>query len=75
MRVIRDVVEFPPQHSRHEQLLVKFNSVATFEKSVFVMTKFPDPKKSVPVNTQLNAVIQASRRYATRFRAAAMLHG
>jgi hypothetical protein len=60
-RVLREVVDFPPQHLRHEQLLAKFHNVAKFEKSVFVMTKFPDPKKPGPIDAQLEAVIEAVR--------------
>ncbi len=56
---LRELVEFPPHHMRHEQLLAQFHGVATLDKSVFVMTKFPDPKKPGPVDAQLAAVIQA----------------
>jgi hypothetical protein len=61
MKLLREVVEFPPQHMRHEQFLDQFHNVAAFDKSVFVMTKFPDPKKPAPVDAQLAAVIQAVR--------------
>jgi hypothetical protein len=61
VRTLREIVEFPPQHSRHGQILDQFHQVAPFDKSVFVMTKFPDPKKPAPVDAQLEAVIQAVR--------------
>jgi hypothetical protein len=61
MKLLREVVVFPPQHMRHEQLLDQFHNVAAFDKSVFVMTKFPDPKKPASVDAQLAAVIQAVR--------------
>jgi hypothetical protein len=61
IRVLREVVEFPPHHTRHGQLLAQFHDVAAFDKSVFVMTKFPDPKIPAPVDAQLMAVIQAVR--------------
>jgi hypothetical protein len=61
IKLLREVVEFPPQHLRHEQVLSQFHGVATFDKSVFVMTKFPDPKGPAPVDAQLRAVIQAVR--------------
>src|SRR5262249_2092743 len=61
VRVLEEVVEFPPQHLRHGEFLAKFHGMATFGKSVFVMTKFPDPKKPAPVDAQLDAVIQAVR--------------
>jgi hypothetical protein len=61
VRVLQEVVEFPPQHLRHGQLLAQFHGAATFEKSVFVMTKFPNPKSPTPVDAQLTAVIQVVR--------------
>ncbi len=61
IQVMQQVVEFPPQHTRHGQLLAQFHNVAPFEKSVFVITKFPDPKKAAALDTQLSAVIQAVR--------------
>lgn len=59
--VIENVVEFPPQHARHSALLEQFHKIAAFDKSVFVMTKFPDPKKAAVVDQQLADVIQAVR--------------
>jgi len=61
VRLLGEVVEFPPQHLRHGQLLDQFHQVAPFEKSVFVMTKFPDPKKPKVVDVQLGGVIEAVR--------------
>jgi hypothetical protein len=61
MKILKEVVEFPPQHLRHEQVLPAFHGVSTFDKSVFVMTKFPDPKSSSPADAQLTAVIQEVR--------------
>jgi hypothetical protein len=63
--VLMEMVNFPPQHLRHNKVLPQFHTVAPFEKSVFVMTKFPDPKDPAPVNAQLGAVIQAVRDAVT----------
>jgi hypothetical protein len=60
-KLLRDVVEFPPHHLRHGQHLNQFHAPAPFDKSVFVMTKFPDPKNPTPADAQLAAVIQAVR--------------
>jgi hypothetical protein len=60
-RVLGELVEFPPQHLRHAPLLAQFHTVAPFDKSVFVMTKFPDPKNPAPKDAHLDAVIQAVR--------------
>lgn len=65
MGVLRNMVDFPPQHTRHGQLLTQFIGVAPFEKSVFVMTKFPDANNPAPVNAQLTAVIQVVRDAVT----------
>jgi hypothetical protein len=60
--VLREVIEFPPHHGRHEQVLAQFHDAGSFEKSVFVMTKFPDPKKNAAVDAELAAVIEAVRQ-------------
>jgi hypothetical protein len=59
MKLLYDLVEFPPHHRRHDGLLPKFHGIAAFDKSVFVMTKFPDPKKPAAIDAELTAVIQA----------------
>ena len=59
--VIQNVVEFPPQHTRHSPLLNQFHQIAPFDKSVFVMTKFPDPKKPAIADQQLADLIEAVR--------------
>ena len=50
---------FPPYHERHQKPLDAFYQVSPFEKSVFVMTKYPDPKSTAPLDTELGAVIRA----------------
>jgi len=57
-RVLDELSHFPPHHARHEQKLEDFHKAAPFERSVFVMTKFPDPKKALPVDPQLEKVIK-----------------
>jgi hypothetical protein len=62
--VLRDFVEFPPQHVRHGLVLPNFYAATTFEESVFVMTKFPDPKKKMKptaADAKLEAVIAIVR--------------
>lgn len=60
--VLKEVVNFPPYHVRHSQLLPQFHAVAPFEKSVFVMTKFPAANNPAPVNAQLDSVIKSVRK-------------
>jgi hypothetical protein len=61
LNVLMDVLAFPPHHARHDTLLAQFHNTADFENSIFVMTKYPDPKKPDPVDAELEAVIQAAR--------------
>ena len=57
-RVLIDLATFPPHHAKHSQQLEEFKKAGGFEKSVFIMTKFPDPKKPAPVDAQLDKVIR-----------------
>jgi len=59
--VMQNVVEFPPQHTRHNAVLNQFHQVAPYEKSVFVMTKFPNQQLPTAADQQLADVIQAVR--------------
>jgi hypothetical protein len=58
-QVLKTLLEFPPQHIRHKPKLESFHGVADFEKSVFVMTKFPDPNSNAVIDQELKAVINA----------------
>lgn len=60
-RVLRELIVYPPQHVRHTNLIDPFQNVAPFDKSVFIMTKYPDPANPGPADPKLNAVIQAVR--------------
>src|ERR1700752_2940242 len=64
--ILQDVVDFPPQHTRHSLELDKFHQTAKFDKSIFIMTKFPDAKAPAALNTELNVVIQAVRDAVTQ---------
>jgi hypothetical protein len=51
-----DLLRYPPGHLRvHGPKLKDFHAVAPFEKSVFIMTKFPDGRS--PRDAQLKVVI------------------
>jgi hypothetical protein len=41
-KALGDLVAFPPHHIRHFQELAIFHDNKPFEKSVFIMTKFPE---------------------------------
>jgi len=79
--VMQNVLDFPPQHTRHSLVLNQFHQTASFDKSVFVMTKFPDAKAPAALSAQLNAVIQAVRDavkdagYVARLASDAQYHG
>ena len=53
------LILFPPQHSRHSSLLAHFNQDSSYEKSIFVMTKFPTG--STPADHELQTVIDVVR--------------
>ena len=61
LKLLTEVIEFPPHHLRHAQQLGLFHAGAGFDRSVFVMTKFPDPKKAAPVDAQLTRILEAVR--------------
>jgi hypothetical protein len=48
-----------PMPTLFKQYLTNFHAIADFEKSVFVMTKFPEPASQAAIDLQLRAVIQA----------------
>ena len=60
-KVLLTFVDFPPRHMRHEQPLGEFNKAASFEDSVFIITKFPNTKNPTELDNQLGAVIQLVR--------------
>jgi hypothetical protein len=56
--VLEILDRYPPRHHlRHFERLPLFHQTAAYEKSVFIMTKFPDPAD--PKGAQLQAVIDA----------------
>jgi hypothetical protein len=40
--LLQQTIDFPPRHIRHFPLLAEFWADGSYEKSVFVMSKFPD---------------------------------
>lgn len=58
------LLRFPPHHFRnHREQLRQFHEVATYEKSIFVMTKFPEGNDDRDV--ALRAVIQEVKAAVT----------
>lgn len=57
----RQLLNTPPFHSRHDTPLEQFHGVADYEKSVFIMTKFPriDPAERDAADDELTRVIEA----------------
>jgi len=41
--VLELLCQFPPQHDRHFKKLPEFHQQGSYDESVFIMTKFPDP--------------------------------
>lgn len=66
LRVLRELNAFPPQHTRHDPHLNDFHAQGrSYDKSVFIMTKFPVPGSIDPRDVQLTAVIDAVRQAVT----------
>jgi len=58
-RQLEEFAHFPHWHLRHAQFLVDFATKGTYEDSVFIMTKYPDPQKPAVTDPQLKKVIEA----------------
>jgi hypothetical protein len=56
-KALFELVKFPPQHLRHFPKLVEFHQSAQYDKSVFIMTKFPEG--GTPLDAELKRVITA----------------
>jgi hypothetical protein len=59
-KVMDDFAHFPPKHVRHAQMLEAFYAAAGYERSVLIMTKFPDGKDEA-ADRQLKRIIDAVR--------------
>jgi hypothetical protein len=58
-RQLEEFAHFPHWHLRHAQFLNDFAKNGSYEDSVFIMTKYPDPKNPVVTDPQLTQVIEA----------------
>ena len=58
-QALEELVRFPPHKERHFQFLTDFYRDGEFDKSVFIMTKFPDVQNPQPIDNELSRVIQA----------------
>jgi hypothetical protein len=56
-KALTELVTFPPQHLRHFPKLADFHQAAPYEKSIFIMTKFPEGQ--TPLDQELKRVITA----------------
>ena len=57
-RHLEEFAHFPHWHARHAQLLDDFAKKGTYEDSVFIMTKYPDPKNPAVTDPELTQVIE-----------------
>lgn len=55
LRLLRRTVDFPPRHMRHFATLKKFWTDGSYDRSVFVMSKFPNG--ATPLDTELERVL------------------
>jgi hypothetical protein len=58
-RQLEEFAHFPHWHGRHAQVLDDFSKNGTFEDSVFIMTKYPDPQNPAVTDPQLKKVVDA----------------
>jgi hypothetical protein len=57
-RILEDYARFPPHHARHFSQLEEFQKASPFERSVFIMTKYPEG--DTLLDQQLRDVIKAA---------------
>jgi hypothetical protein len=57
--LLQQTVDFPPRHRRHFDVLKDFWAEGSYEKSVFIMSKFPDDVRA-PRDIELERVLQAT---------------
>jgi len=62
LEILKGFATFPPQHDRYQKTLEEFHKTGEFEKSVFVMTKYPDIKNPKPADLELLNVIESVRK-------------
>lgn len=61
--LLQELLRFPPHHGRHAQALADFQAACAFERSVFIMTKYPEGNG--PIDDELRSVIDAVRKAIT----------
>lgn len=62
-KALLELVKFPPQHLRHFPILADFHKAGSYDKSVFIMTKFPEG--DTPLDAELKRVIKAVQTAVT----------
>jgi len=58
---LEKLVTFPPHKDKHFQGLSNFEIDGTYERSVFIMTKFPNDQNPQLIDAELKTIIQAVR--------------
>lgn len=56
-QALAELITFPPYHLRHFPKLEEFHKIAPYDKSVFIMTKFPEG--ATALDAELKRVIKA----------------
>lgn len=65
IQVLQDLVLFPPHHGQYWQQVEQFCKETPSDKSVFIMTKYPDGEDPVK-DAQLNRVINSVKDAVTK---------
>ncbi len=55
---VAELIRWPPHKSEHFEKLAQFLAQHPYEKSVFIMTKFPEKPPKTPLDVQLQKVIE-----------------
>jgi hypothetical protein len=58
--VLQDLLRYPPYHARHAAMLSGFYGQDSYERCVFIMSKYPDDKD--PESPRLRKVIEIVRK-------------
>src|SRR5262249_54860617 len=63
--VVAELVRWPPHKSEHFEKLTEFFGLHQYEKSVFIMTKYPVKPTKTALDTQLATVIETVSKAVT----------
>src|SRR3954454_4207248 len=76
--VLQELLRYPPYHSRHSKVLSDFHGSDSYDRCIFIMTKYPDGNDpSDPVLMRVVKVVQEAIKecgYSPRIASARRYH-